>query len=245
MLKKLLDGARVYSLFENAVGATRARRLFLQRHARPRAGERVLDIGCGPADILAELPEVDYHGFDLSADYIDAARRRFGDRGRFRVQAVTRELLADYAGFDLVLAIGVLHHLSDPVAEGLFEIAKAALVPGGRLVTLDGCFAPGQSPIARRLLEHDRGQFVRNEAGYLALARRVFPQVRSTVTSEFLRVPYTHCVMECPNPEERVVVEEGAALSGNGGQASRGGLGDHGDLGPGTSIFTPRNEERL
>lgn len=200
MLKDLLGAARVYSLFENAVGATRARRLFLERHARPRAGERVLDIGCGPADILAELPAVEYHGFDLSPAYIDAARKRFGARGTFRVQAVTRDVLKDYAGFDLVLAVGVLHHLDDAVALDLFGIAKEALKPGGRLVTLDGCFAPGQSPLARRLLQNDRGEFVRDEAGYLGLARRVFPGTRATVTSEFLRVPYTHCVMECPRP---------------------------------------------
>lgn len=197
MLKRLLAGARAYSLFENLVGAARARRLFLERYVQPRAGERVLDIGCGPADILAELPEVDYHGFDLSSGYIDAARRRFGDRGNFHVQVVTRELLKDYAGFDLVLAIGVLHHLSDSVAVDLFAIAKAALNPGGRLVTLDGCFVPWQSPIARRLLKNDRGQFVREEGAYLALARQVFPEARSTVTSGLLRVPYTHCVIEC------------------------------------------------
>lgn len=200
MLKDLLGAARVYSMFENAVGATRARRLFLERHAKPHTGDRVLDIGCGPADILAELPSVEYHGFDLSPAYIDAARKRFGSRGTFHVQAVTRDVLKDYAGFDLVLAIGVLHHLDDAVALDLFGIAKEALKAGGRLVTMDGCFAPGQSPLARYLLQNDRGRFVRDEAGYLALARRVFPDARATVTSELLRVPYTHCVMGCPRP---------------------------------------------
>jgi len=31
-------------------------------------GHRILDIGCGLANILEALPSVDYQGFDLGAD---------------------------------------------------------------------------------------------------------------------------------------------------------------------------------
>jgi cyclopropane fatty-acyl-phospholipid synthase-like methyltransferase len=197
MIRDLLAQARVYSLFARIIGAERGRRLYIERHIRPRAGDRILDIGCGPADILAALPAVEYHGFDLSADYIASARKRFGTRGHFHVEAVNTELVKKYAGFDLVLATGVLHHLTDAEAVDLFRVAQAALKPGGRLVTLDGCFVDGQSAIARHLLKKDRGQFVRNEAAYLALARQVFTSVRSSVTTDLLRIPYTHVILEC------------------------------------------------
>src|SRR5205823_889390 len=149
MLREILAQARVYSLFSRLVGMKRGRRFHVERHIRPRVGDRILDIGCGPADILEALPVVEYHGFDLSADYIESARKRFGSRGHFRVEAVNAELVEKYAGFDLVLATGVLHHLTDAEAVDLFCVAKAALKPGGRLVTYDGCFVEGQSPIAR------------------------------------------------------------------------------------------------
>ena len=113
------------------------------------------------------------------------------------VEAVNAELVRKYAGFDLVLATGVLHHLTDAEAVDLFRVAHAALKPGGRLVTLDGCFSPGQSFVARQMLKNDRGQYVRDEAGYLALARQVFVEVTPTVTTDLLRIPYTHLVMEC------------------------------------------------
>ena len=197
MLRDLLAHPSIYSLFARLVGATRGRRLFIQRHVRPHKGGRILDIGCGPADILDALPEVDYHGFDQSADYIASARKRFGVRGHFHVEAVNRELVKKYADFDLVLAIGVLHHLTDSEAIELLNVAQAALKPGGRLVTLDGCFVEDQSPIARRLLKLDRGVYVREAGAYLGLARQVFRDVKSCLATDFLRIPYTHIVLEC------------------------------------------------
>ena len=197
MLRDILAQARVYSLFARIVGATRGRQLYVQGYIRPKAGDRILDIGCGPADILEALPEVEYHGFDLSPDYIESARKRFGRRGQFHVEAVSAELVKKYAGFDLVLATGVLHHLTDAEATDLFQVARTALKPGGRLVTLDGCFVDGQSAIARHLLHLDRGQFVRQPTEYLRLASKVFNKVESHLTDNLLRIPYTHIIMKC------------------------------------------------
>lgn len=197
MIKSLLAQAGVYSLFARVIGATRGRRRYVDQYIRPRVGDRILDIGCGPADILEALPAVDYHGFDLSANYIAAAKKKFGARGQFHVEPVNAGLIARYAGFDLVLATGVLHHLTDAEALDLFRVAQAALKPGGRLMTLDGCFVQGQPPVARFLLRQDRGEHVRDEARYVALAQQVFAEVTPRVTGELLRIPYTHLIMEC------------------------------------------------
>ena len=197
MLKDILAQARVYSLFARLIGATRGRQLYVQRYIRPQAGDRILDIGCGPADILEALPAVDYHGFDLSTKYIESARKRFGTRGHFHIEAVSAELVRKYAGFDLVLANGVLHHLNDAEATDLFRVAKAALRPGGTLVMLDGCFVGGQSPIARHLLRNDRGKFVRTQSEYLRLASLAFCKVESHLSGDLLRIPYTHLIMRC------------------------------------------------
>jgi len=197
MLRDVLAKPWVYSLFARLIGATSGRKIYIERHIRPRPGDRILDIGCGPADILEVLPEVDYHGFDLSPQYIDSARQRFGSKGQFHVEPVNLNLLKKYSGFDLVLATGVLHHLSDTEARELFAVAKAALKPTGRLITLDGCFAERQSVWARHLLKRDRGQYVRNQSGYVNLALSVFRNVCPFLTSELLRIPYTHLILEC------------------------------------------------
>ena len=198
-MKTLLALPAAYEAFSLLVGAGRSRRIYVHDHVRALPGQKLLDIGCGPADILDYLPSIDYYGFDISPAYIESARRRYGDRGRFFCERVAEaKAFREHAGtFDIALATGVLHHLGDDEARSLFEVAARALKPGGRLVTLDGCFVEGQSRIGRYLLAHDRGRFVRVESEYVRLARGVFGAVGATVRDDLLRIPYTHIVLEC------------------------------------------------
>ena len=99
--------------------------------------------------------------------------------------------------FDLVMAIGVIHHLNDAQAAKLFELARRVLRPGGRLVTFDGCYVPRQSRIARWMLAHDRGRFVRTQEEYLRLASAHFSKVESQIRHDLLRIPYTHLILRC------------------------------------------------
>jgi SAM-dependent methyltransferase len=195
-----LDIAPLYSLVQNLLGATAVRRRFLVEYVRPNPGERILDLGCGPGDVVAWLPPMDYLGLDLNPRYVRAARRRYGSRGRFR-QADVRSLAADDLGrFDVIIAIGVLHHLSDPEAAQMIAAAAGLLAPGGRLVTLD----PGRSPETPRtacwLLARDRGDTIRSPDGYRALAHPAFHLVESHVHHDLARVPYTHVVLVCRQP---------------------------------------------
>lgn len=200
-LQRLLGRPSVYRAFGALIGAEPGRRRFVRDHVRAEAGWRVLDIGCGPADLLPHLPDVTYVGFDANPAYIEAARARHGARGAFHRARVCEEGLDAHADYDLVLAIGLLHHLDDEEGARLFTLARRALRPGGRLVTLDGCFAQGQSRLARFFLSRDRGAHVRTERGYVQLARRAFSSVRVTVREDLLRLPYTHVILECVRPD--------------------------------------------
>lgn len=193
--RRLLNAAPVYRAFCNlACGAAeRVAREFI----RATPGERVLDIGCGPGDRLRYLPEVEYVGFDLSERYVAAARRRFGTRGEFHCQDVCEVDPGTLGRFDLVLAMGIVHHLDDLQAYRLFELAETVLRPGGRLVTFDGCYTDDQPWICRRLLSWDRGRHVRTQDRYLALAREVFSDIEVEVRHDLLRIPYTHIILQC------------------------------------------------
>lgn len=186
-----------YRTFGALIGANGFRSTYVKQYVRPRAGDKVLDIGCGPGDILGYFPSVNYIGFDTNAEYIQAARKRFGQRGSFHQQAITRELVGSFSNCDLVMANGLLHHLGDNECLALFELAHAALKNGGRLITLDGVFAPHQSRLARYLVSRDRGRFVRTEREYVALGQQVFANIKPHILNGQLRIPYTHLVMEC------------------------------------------------
>ncbi len=195
-IRAILSSPLVYASFQSLMGAHKIRQRFVSDFVQPFSGMKVLDIGCGPADILAYLPDVDYWGFDISEAYIQQASTRFGLLGMFHCKQLGFEDLAELPPFEVVLAKGVLHHLDDSVALDVMRLALQALKPGGRLLTIDPCLDNEQNPIARFLVKSDRGQNVRNKAGYEALARSVFNEVRVDVRHQ-IWIPYTHCFMEC------------------------------------------------
>jgi len=188
---------KVYNVFQNLMGASQIRQELVNDFIRPIPGMSLLDIGCGTAEILNYLPhDLQYWGYDISKQYIDAARLKFGTRGLFHCGLLDAQQLKGLPKFDLIVAIGVLHHLDDIEANNLFELAKLALKKNGRIVTIDPCFSPGQNPIARLLIKNDRGHNVRNSMAYKELPRKYFTQIEVQLRHRRW-IPYTHLVMEC------------------------------------------------
>jgi len=197
-LSSLLSFPAGYRLFRWMVGGESAWKIYLAEYVKPVPGDKILDIGCGPADVLNYLPAVNYTGLDISPEYIYSAKKRFGSRGRFCCGDVGLAAIEGEQGaFDLVLATGVIHHLDDAQAARLFDLARLVLRPTGRLVTYDGCYVPQQSRIARWMLAKDRGKFVRTREEYLRLALARFSKVEPQLRHDLLRVPYTHLIMRC------------------------------------------------
>ena len=199
-LRAVLTFPQAYDAFQRLIGGDVWRRGYIDTLMRPQPGWAVLDIGCGPGTMLRFLPAgVAYHGFDMNERYVAYARRKFGARASFRAARVDAAPVLP-GGFDVVMANAVLHHLDDNEAAQLVDAAWAQLKPGGFLLTCDNAWVAGQSRVARWLNAWDRGRHVRTPDQYLALARRRFPDVATTLRHDGYRIPYTLFTMKAVRP---------------------------------------------
>ncbi len=196
-LRPILHRAYFYELYHRLIGANYRSRVLVSDYIRPQPGDRILDIGCGPGNMLPYLPRGPYLGVDANPAYIATARERYGDRGEFVCERVSHHDVQQFGAFDIVLALGLIHHLDDSEASDLFRLGHTALKPGGRMITNDGCYAPKQSATERYFLSRDRGEYIRAQAEYEKLAHSWFPEVHSHIRQDVLRIPYTHLIMEC------------------------------------------------
>jgi len=206
-LLNLLTKAWMYEAFKKTLCHRQTMRRHVQNHIRPFSGCRALDIGCGIGDILSYLPDSigAYSGFDMNQNYIDLAKLRWVNKKNcdFFCQKVDEMTISEKGSYDIVIATGILHHLSDQEALKLFDLASQALKPGGKLVTYDNVYVEGQHWFARWLNSKDRGKAVRTIEGYKNLAFQVFSEIKGSLLHDTLRVPYTIFVMTCsiPSPD--------------------------------------------
>jgi 2-polyprenyl-3-methyl-5-hydroxy-6-metoxy-1,4-benzoquinol methylase len=196
--RAILSTPWIFELVQHAVGARAWVKRFVRQTIKPVDGEKMLDVGCGPAAILNYLPAIDYWGIDRSDAYIRAAQERFGQRGHFRCDDVSAlHTQHEIETFDIATAIGILHHIGDREALALLADIRDLLKPGGRFFTADPCFFPGQPTITRAIVSADRGGNVRTFDQYVALARQVFPSARGTLDASLLPFPRSVCVLAC------------------------------------------------
>jgi len=97
----------------------------------PRAGELILDVGCGDGALTQRIAAAGARviGVDASPEMVEAARARGIDAFVADAEAMD---LARFGRFDAVFSNAALHWMLDPdaVAGNIFE----ALRPGGRFV---------------------------------------------------------------------------------------------------------------
>ena len=201
-IKRIFTLSWAYNLFQYLVGAANARRWVSVHFWRAEAGQKVVDIGCGPGSTVHLLPAgVKYVGFDVSDEYISSARARYAsDPDKIFLVGVAEDFVShlpvQMQGADLVVINGLLHHLDDDEALTALRLARESLAPDGRLICLEGCFLLNQSPLAHWVLKQDRGQNVRTEPEWKALVAKVFEKFDTYILTGLLRIPYTLIVIE-------------------------------------------------
>lgn len=191
----VIHWARAYDLLTRLLGAgpRSAARTQTIRNVDLHAGERVLDVGCGPG-VLTLLaaekvgPTGAAHGIDPSPAMVTLAQKKAAKAGisaEFRI-AVIEDLPFPDGSFDAVVSSLMLHHLPDDVRRKGFSEIQRVLKPGGRLLAFD---LSGKGSLMWRILSlvghRLPEQYGRELAGMMndaGFAPQIIPSDRKYVT---------------------------------------------------------------
>jgi ubiquinone/menaquinone biosynthesis C-methylase UbiE len=104
----------------------------------PRAGMKILDVGCGTGIQLALYQDTgcQVSGIDSSPAMLAAARRRLGEQACLHLGDASRMPYADGA-FDLIIAATVLHEMLPETRDVVLREMRRTLLANGRIMLID------------------------------------------------------------------------------------------------------------
>ena len=158
------EQARAYALADFAEPNERFVGYFETTFPDLRAGS-VLDLGCGPGDIVLRLaarhPQLVVHGLDGSAAMLHFASERLHESpalsGRVQfIEGVLPGATLPLAAYDAVISNSLLHHLHEPAL--FWRALQEAGRPGAAVLVMD-LFRPASMAAATTLV----AQYAANE----------------------------------------------------------------------------------
>ena len=205
-IRKILDYAFIYDLFRNIIVPSDVKNPFdfVRDCVGDVTGLRILDLGCGTCYVLRNIRgEKEYVGIDMSMRYIEAAKQEFVERKTASFYCMDLNAFAEQCEtkFDLVVMSGVMHHITDAEVDAAMESIKIILSTEGRFVSQDGAYTDGMNPIAKWLLDFDRGEYVRHERDWLYLMKKHWDEVHYEIRTDTLRLPYSLIVFDNRRPK--------------------------------------------
>jgi SAM-dependent methyltransferase len=182
-----------YNLIQRFFGSENMWKNFVDMYILPLQVTQILDIGCGTAEVLPYLStDCSYIGIDSNQAYIRSSQAKYpthrfiqGDWNSLEKRVSKKP--------ELILCLGLLHHLDDSSASSMLKTCYQLLETGGRIISLDGTMQEDSGRLERIFYQVDRGRFIRSQEEYAQL----FPQKPTTqLHKNWLRIPYRYTVCQ-------------------------------------------------
>ena len=191
-VRNILSVPFVYDLFQWLIGNKKRHKILKNEYIGNVHNKKILELGCGICDLLELFEDCDYVGVDIDEKYIEKAKRRYrtrdnctficGDLNEFSSQINDR--------FDMILMMGVIHHITDDEVSKCFTICKKLLKQDGIFITFDAVFVPGMSKFERFLASKDRGKYVRNADEYVSIHKKNWSKVFYECRNDTMNLPF-------------------------------------------------------
>jgi len=147
-----------YDLITKLIGADKVRRRLLEQ-GELKAGQRILDLGCGTGTLAIELkrahPQVEVVGLDPDPKALARAKHkaeRAAVTPRFQ-QGYSDALPFPDSSLDHVFSSFVFHHLEPETRQATLREVRRVLKPGGSLHLVDFLRAESGDHSLRRLFQ--------------------------------------------------------------------------------------------
>jgi len=195
-LYNLVNSPLVYIFFQKIMSGTSFRKKIIEDNIDNKKF-KILDIGCGPAEILKYIPNSIYYGYDIDKRSIDYAKKKYKNKNhRFYCKYFRKSEIRKLPKFDYVILFGILHHLKNKEVNTILNLCKKVMKKNALLLTEDPIFLKKQNFIAKFLINKDRGLNVRSKNEYIGLVNNHFQNIKSKITHQIF-VPYTWFSMIC------------------------------------------------
>lgn len=191
-----INSPLVYRIIQYIMSGTSFRNSIIKKNIK-KSNLKILDIGCGPAQILEQIPRCDYYGYDIDQRSIQYAKKKYRKKNyHFYCKKFNKTEIKKLPKFDFVIFFGILHHLSNKEADKMLTLCKRIMKKNSKLLTEDPILVEKQNIIAKFLIEKDRGINVRQKKEYINLLKKHFKKIKNKVTHQFF-IPYTWFTTIC------------------------------------------------
>ena len=194
-ITEILSFAGVYQLYQWLVGAGNYTKLFANSYIKQQPNEKILDIGCGPADIVKHLHmNANYTGIDLNEHYIQKARKKYPQHTF--IIGESADFPVEDESFDTIFMVGVQHHLDDATLKKLTRQINEKLKKGGRFLYLEPVRTDQQGKVEQWFMNNDRGKYIRGAEQYQSITKQVFPNSKHEILQGTMNIPFTIIINE-------------------------------------------------